>query len=112
MLQELKFQLSAALLTVLTIAAAIAAGVNFEQNHKFRLPDDGVIWREVSGKVIAARVVSNGPGEKAGVRANDELQSIQGVPVHRLEDVPKLLAGVGAWGNALYILRRDGVSGV
>jgi len=35
MLQELKFQLSTALLTVLTIAAAIAAVLNYQQNQKF-----------------------------------------------------------------------------
>ena len=42
MLQEPKFQLSTAVLTVLTIAAAIAASINYQQLHRFPLPDDGV----------------------------------------------------------------------
>ena len=44
MLQELKFQLSTAILTILTVAAAISAGINFQQQFRFRLPDDGVTW--------------------------------------------------------------------
>src|SRR5438067_749095 len=44
MLQELKFQLSTAILTVLTITAAIAAALNYQQIHRFRLPDDGVTY--------------------------------------------------------------------
>ena len=44
MLQELKFQLSTAVLTILTIAAVASAVINFQQQQKFRLPDDGVIW--------------------------------------------------------------------
>ena len=46
MFQELKFQLSTAILTVLTIAAAIAAALNYQQIHRFRLPDDGVSWAD------------------------------------------------------------------
>ena len=49
MLQELKFQLSTAVLTVLTIAAGIAAALNYQQIHRFRLPDDGVVWADRLG---------------------------------------------------------------
>ncbi len=55
MLQELKFQLSTAILTVLTIAAAIAAALNYQQIHRFRLPDDGVIWADRDGFERAER---------------------------------------------------------
>src|SRR6266478_1742538 len=44
MLQELKFQLSTAILTILTVAAAVSAGINFSQQFRFHLPDDGVTW--------------------------------------------------------------------
>ena len=40
MLQELKFQLSTAVLTVLTIGAAIGAALNYQQLHRFPLPDE------------------------------------------------------------------------
>ncbi len=109
MLQELRFQLSTAILTVLTVAAAIAAGVNFEQNHKFRLPDDGALWADSPAGVVAVRVSSSGPAERAGIRTGDLLGAIQGRGILRVEDVPRTLAAVGAWGKAAYDLRRDGI---
>jgi len=107
MLQELKFQLSTALLTVLTIAAAISAGVNYE--HKFRLPDDGVLWSDRADGVTATRVVADGPADRAGIREGDVLRSIQNIAVARADDVPRTLAGIGAWGKAVYDLGRSGV---
>jgi PAS domain S-box-containing protein len=109
MLQELRFQLTTVLLTVVTIAAAIAAGVNYEQNHKFRLPDDGVVWTERGDNVVAARVIDGGPAERAGIHAGDRLLSIQGRPVEHADDVPRTLAAIGAWGKAAYSLSRDDV---
>jgi len=109
MLQELKFQLSTAILTVLTIAAAIAAALNYQQNQKFRLPDDGVVWRDQAGQVVAISVQPNGPGDRAGIRVRDVLKTIQGTAVNSTEDVPKLLAYGGAWAKALYQVRRNGV---
>src|SRR5579863_8930531 len=109
MLQELKFQLSTAILTVLTIAAAIAAVLNYQQNQRFRLPDDGVVWRDHSGVVVATRVIPNGPGEHAGIRVNDVLESIKGVQVRTTEDVSRILASGGAWTQASYVFRRAGI---
>ena len=56
MFQELKFQLSTAILTILTVAAAVAAVINFEQQRKFRLPDDGVVWVDREGGVEALHI--------------------------------------------------------
>jgi PAS domain S-box-containing protein len=109
MLQDLKFQLSTAILTVLTIAAATAAVLNYQQNQIFRLPDDGIVWRDHSGVVVAARIIANGPGERAGLRVGDVLESVQGTPVQRAEDVARLLASGGAWSQAAYVYRRSGV---
>jgi two-component system NtrC family sensor kinase len=116
MLQELKFQLSTAVLTVLTIAAAIAAALNYQQIHRFRLPDDGVTWgdRIASGglsRVVALRVAPNGPADRAGIRVNDVLQSIQAAPVTDTSDVPRRLAYVGAWAKAAYVVRRASATG-
>src|SRR5580658_6793179 len=109
MLQELKFQLSTAILTVLTVAAAIAAGLNYQQIQKFKLPDDGVTWTDQGGRVVALRVVANGPADRAGIRVNDILESIQGAVVSETSDVPRRLANPGAWAKAAYVVRRAGV---
>src|SRR5215469_12737933 len=73
MLQELKFQLSTAVLTVLTVAAAISAGINFSQQLRFRLPDDGVTWVDrtqpgSSTAVQALHVVADSGAANAGLR--------------------------------------------
>ncbi len=109
MFQELKFQLSTAILTVLTIAAAIAAVVNYQQIHKFRLPDDGVTWADRGGRVVALAVLPNGPADRAGLRAGDVLETIQAERIKDTGDVPQRLAYVGAWQKASYIVRRAGV---
>ena len=114
MLQELKFQFSTAILTVLTIAAAIAAALNYQQIHRFRLPDDGVAWADGTDsqgqkQVRALRVLANGPADRAGIRPNDVLISIQAAPIHDTGDVPQRLAYVGAWAKAAYLVRRGGV---
>src|SRR5580693_3696426 len=111
MLQELKFQLSTAILTVLTIAAGIAAALNYQQIHRFRLPDDGVTWSDRAtsdgrSQVAALRVMPNGPADRAGIRVNDVLKSIQAAPIGDTSDVPRRLAYVGAWAKASYVVRR------
>jgi len=115
MLQELRFQLSTAILTVLTIAAAVAAALNYQQIHRFRLPDDGVTWGDRTvdqgrSQVVALRVAPNGPADRAGIRVNDVLKSIQAAPIADTSDVPRRLAYVGAWAKAAYVVRRSGTA--
>ena len=43
-MRELKGQFAGALLLILTAAAIVVAAINFQQLHKFVLPDDGVTW--------------------------------------------------------------------
>jgi two-component system, NtrC family, sensor kinase len=111
MLQELKFQVSTAVLTVITIAAMVAAVLNFGQLGKFRLADDGVTWVDSDSHTVIADSVTPGSGaEHAGIRAGDILLSINGGPVHQAIDVPQILAGFGPWGRPDYSYERKGVS--
>ena len=113
MFQELKFQLSSAILTVVTIAAVVAGIVNYDQNRKFLLPDDGVTWIDVesstSNVIEAYQVTPDSAATSAGIHKGDEVLAINGVRLRKSEDVAQILAGVGAWGKATYTLRRDGV---
>ena len=70
MLQELKFQLSTAILTILTLAAGVGAVVNFGQYHKFRLPDDGIVWVDRAGGVTALSVAPGTQGT-SGIHPGD-----------------------------------------
>ena len=109
MLQDLRFQLSTAILTVLTFAAAIAVVLNYQQINKFRLPDDGVVWADQNGKVVAMRVVADGPADRAGIRAGDVVHLIQAAPIESAADVARRLAYTGAWAKAAYMIHRGGV---
>ena len=114
MLQELKFQLSTAILTVLTIAAAIAAALNYQQIHRFRLPDDGVTWADATAPTGRNRcalcgccrtVRRSGPASGPTTCSNPFSRR----PVRDTSDVPQRLAYVGAWAKAAYMVRRGGV---
>ena len=109
MLQELKFQLSTAILTILTLAAGVSAFINFQQQTKFRLPEDGVIWADRQGAVEALYVKPNSPGITAGVHAGDHLLDIDGVRIEQATDVAKVLVRIGAWSKAKYRLQSRGV---
>jgi len=109
MLQELKFQLSTAILTVATVAAAVFAVINFQQQFKFRLPEDNVIWVDRQDGVVALHVVPGGQGAKAGLHDGDRLRKIAGVPIEQAIHVPQVLVSVGAWNKAEYTLQRSGV---
>ena len=109
MFQELKFQLSTAILTILTIAASGAALVNFQQSEKFRLPEDGVIWVDRDGGVEALSVPAGSEGAKAGIHTGDRLKMINGVPIHKAVEVTQVLVSVGSWQKPSYWLSRAGV---
>ncbi len=116
MLQELKFQLSTALVTVLTVAAVVSAVVNFDQQLKFGLPDDGVTWTEraVEGapgkyEVRVLQMTPGGGGANAGLRAGDVLLRINGQAIERAEEVPQILIGIRSWNKAEYLASRNGV---
>ncbi len=107
MLQELKFQVSTAVLTVLTLAAVVSAGINLQQQFRFRLPDDGVIWVDRSDGVEALHVTSGSPGWKAGLRTSDLLLRINNSPIRKAVEVEQVLVGVGAWNKVEYLVLRS-----
>jgi hypothetical protein len=109
MFQELKFQLSTAILTILTLAAAVSAILNFEEQQRFRLPDDGVVWVNRTGGVEALHVEPDGPGAKAGLKTGDTLLEVKGASIDKATDVPQVLVTVGAWSKPYYTIRRHGV---
>lgn len=112
-MKELKTQLANALLVVLTVAAVIAAGVNFQQQSRYHLPDDGVTWAEseVGAKKVvkAVFVTPDGSGRRAGIKTGDILVSINTVTVEKPAAVAMILARLGAWSKAEYLIERAGV---
>jgi two-component system NtrC family sensor kinase len=112
-MRDLKLQLAGALLVILTVAAIVAAGINFQQQKRFRLPEDGVTWtdriEEGVARVVALHVVKEGAAERAGVRTGDVLKRINSVAIRSSLDVTGLLVRLGAWNTADYTLERGGI---
>jgi two-component system, NtrC family, sensor kinase len=109
MFQELKFQFSTAILTLLTLAAVVAALLNFQQLRRFHLPEDGVIWVDRNGAVEALSVPAGSPGAKAGLHRGDQLKLIDGVPIQKAADATRVLANIGVWKKAVYHVSENGV---
>jgi two-component system, NtrC family, sensor kinase len=109
MFQETNFRLSTTILIVLTLAAGVSAVINLEQQYRFRLPEDGVIWVDRDHRVQALHVPAASPAGKAGVHQGDWLKQINGIRIDRATDVPQVLFGVGAWRQTNYVIERGGV---
>ncbi len=109
MFQELKFQLSTAILVILTLAAGVSAVINLEQQYRFRLPEDGAIWVDRGSQVVALYVPAQSPAGRAGIHQGDWLKQINGVHIDKAIDVPQILLHVGAWRTATYVIDRNGV---
>src|ERR1035441_9506743 len=91
-MKELKFQLSTALLTIATVAAVVAAAINFEQRLQFHgLAEDGAIWADRQGGVQAEHVRPRSGAANAGIHTGDWLLSINGEPVKQALDVTRIL---------------------
>jgi len=109
-MREFRQQLVSALLVILTVAAVVAAAINFQQQSRFALPDDGVAWvDQVHGdaeQVVAAYVTPGSPALKAGLRTGDVLLSIESVRMDSALKATEVLARLGPWRTADYEIRR------
>src|SRR5258706_2173297 len=112
-MKELKQQLVSALLVILTVAAVVAAAINFQQQSRYHLPDDGVTWVDrTSGdenRITAVYLTPGSPALKAGLREGDVLVSIEGKHIDNALEATQVLARLGAWRSANYTYQRNGV---
>ncbi len=107
--REFETRFTAILLFLLTAAAVLFAGFNYKIEHQSAIPDDGAWWMERSGHLVADRLESNGPAERAGIRRGDEVVSINGRPVATSAEVTRQLYYSGVWSKATYSLIRGSV---
>lgn len=109
MLKPLQIRVAVVLLAGFTLAAAVLASLNFTKEGSFPLPTDQVSWLEAPGGLRAERVLSSGPGERAGIKPGDLLLSANKVSTPRVSYLTRQWATVGTWRTIDYLLERSGV---
>ena len=108
--RESQVRFVAVLLFLLTVAAVIFAGFNFQKERESVAPDDGIGWIEGGGKLVADRVDPNGPGAKGGVKPGDQLISVGSEEVRNTPSLERQLYRSGIWSKAAYSVLRGGVA--
>ncbi len=108
--RESQARFVAVVLFLLTVAAVVFAGFNFQTEHASAVPDDGVWWIEQNGHLIADRVDPNGPGARAGIKAGDQLVSVNGQEIKDTPGLVRQLYRTGVWSKASYSLMRQSVT--
>jgi hypothetical protein len=127
LVKDLKSQLIGAVLVILTVATVICAGINYQQQKLYHLPEDGVTWMDKSAsgltaegpviQVVAVHVEKGGPAEASGIKVGDVLLRIgagnvnnpTSIPIREALDVARILSKLPVWGKASYHLRRGNV---
>ena len=107
--RESQSRFVAIVLSILTVAAIVFAGLNFQKEQASVAPDDGVWWVENGGHLTAQRIDPDGPGVKAGIKAGDQLVSINGEVVNDTAGRVRQLYRTGVWSKATYSLMRASV---
>ncbi|WP_035957813.1 GAF domain-containing sensor histidine kinase [Bryobacter aggregatus] len=112
-MKELKGQFVGALFVVLTVAALVAAGINFRQQFKYLLCTDGITWVDRTSPdgrpyVVALDVKKGSSGERAGIHRWEVLDRIGTVKIRSSSDIPAILFGK-PWLTVDYYLYQDNV---
>jgi PAS domain S-box-containing protein len=94
-------------LALATLGVCVLAGFNLSQELNVQFPTDGVFWVEAQGGLRADRVAPQSPGSKAGIRAGDILESINGQPTERVaSQVREMYANGVYYPAATYLIAR------
>src|SRR6202140_3364335 len=108
--RESQARFVAVLLFLMTVAAVVFAGFNFQKERESAVPDDGVWWVEHDGRLVADRVDPAGPGAKGGIKSEDQLVSINGQEIKSTPGLVRQLYNTGVWSKATYSLIRKSVT--
>ena len=89
--RESQVRFVAVLLFLLTVAAVVFAGFNFDSEWRVAVPDDGVWWVEQGGHLTANRVDPNGSGAKSGIKPGDQLVAVNGQEIQSMSGLERQL---------------------
>jgi two-component system NtrC family sensor kinase len=109
MFKPFQIRVAVLLLAGFTLAAAVLASLNFVKEGSFSQPTDQIFWIEAPGGLKAQRVLKDGPGERAGIKAGDLLVAVNSAPTPRVPSLNREWSSAGVWGRMDYHLVRSGV---
>ena len=109
MTRESQLRAAAVVLALCTVAVIVFGIINFQKEREYVVPDDGIWWLESEGQLYAERVTPLGPGERAGLKAGDQLADINGRAIHSGADRVRSLFRTGTYSKATYGVTRSGV---
>jgi PAS domain S-box-containing protein len=107
--RDFQTRFTAVLLLMLTAAAVALAGINYQKEHEFQVPYDGVWWVEKDHHLVAERIDADGPAAKAGVRHGDQLFAVDKREVATTPGLVRQIYRAGVWSKASYSLVRQSV---
>jgi PAS domain S-box-containing protein len=83
------------------------AAANLHLRWTFSEPEDGVLWSDVNGVVVAKEIAPATPGARAGIRVGDVLEAIDGEPVDSTGDIVEALHASPKDTRLRYALSRE-----
>src|SRR3989338_1779646 len=95
-------------LALLTVAAVAVGFLNLREQRRYRLPEDGVVWRASLAGVLAESLDREGPAARAGLVAGDVLAEVNCRRVRSAADVTRQLFALGAGAGVRYGVVRQG----
>ena len=108
--RESQARFIAVLLFLLTVAAVVFAGFNFQAERRVTSPTDGILWTEKNGSLVADEIKPSGPGAQSLIKPGDELVAVNGQEVKNTAALERQLYRTGIWSKATYSLVRQGVT--
>jgi two-component system, NtrC family, sensor kinase len=73
--------------SLIVVGLLFLAALNIQQRWTWSELEDGVLWKSTGGEVVASDVAAGTAASRAGIRAGDVLDAIDGVVVTRVDDV-------------------------
>src|SRR5581483_6069619 len=101
MTKRTPIRFTTALVTLLSLVLVTLAVLNFQQRRRYQQPEDGVSWVDSPEGVVAWIVAKGGPGDRAGIREQDRLLTINGKPVEHAIDAIREVFHSGVWTRAM-----------
>ncbi|HVL66664.1 MAG TPA: ATP-binding protein [Vicinamibacterales bacterium] len=96
----------------IVVALLCLAAANMRVRWTWHEVEDGVLWSEIAGEIVAKEVSAGSPAAHAGVRSGDILEAIDGKPALSVGQITEALHRAEEGDRVTYAILREGVDSV